>query len=38
VKRYDDLASRIGAAVEAYSAEVKDRSFPTQDQTYRAKP
>lgn len=38
VKRYDDLASRIGAAVEGYAAEVKDRSFPTQDQTYRAKP
>ena len=38
VKRYDDLASRIGAAVESYAAEVKARAFPTPDQTYRPKP
>ncbi len=38
VKRYDDLASRIGAAVETYATEVRDRSFPTADQTYRPKP
>jgi 3-methyl-2-oxobutanoate hydroxymethyltransferase len=37
VKRYDDLASRIGAAVEAYAGEVRARSFPTADQTYRPK-
>jgi len=37
VKRYDDLASRIGAAVEAYAGEVRARSFPTEDQTYRPK-
>ena len=37
VKRYDDLASRIGAAVETYASEVRDRSFPTEDQTYRQK-
>ncbi|MDQ3143645.1 MAG: 3-methyl-2-oxobutanoate hydroxymethyltransferase [Pseudomonadota bacterium] len=37
VKRYDDLASRIGAAVESYAEEVRDRSFPTADQTYRPK-
>ncbi|GAA4033479.1 3-methyl-2-oxobutanoate hydroxymethyltransferase [Sphingomonas rosea] len=37
VKRYDDLASRIGAAVETYAQEVKARSFPTADQTYRPK-
>jgi 3-methyl-2-oxobutanoate hydroxymethyltransferase len=37
VKRYDDLASRIGAAAAAYAAEVRDRSFPTVDQTYRPK-
>jgi 3-methyl-2-oxobutanoate hydroxymethyltransferase len=37
VKRYDDLASRIGAAVETYASEVRSRSFPTADQTYRPK-
>jgi 3-methyl-2-oxobutanoate hydroxymethyltransferase len=34
VKRYDDLASRIGEAVESYAAEVRSRAFPTADQTY----
>jgi 3-methyl-2-oxobutanoate hydroxymethyltransferase len=37
VKRYDDLASRIGEAVSAYAGEVRARSFPTADQTYRPK-
>ena len=37
VKRYDDLAARIGQAVEAYAGEVRARSFPTADQTYRPK-
>ena len=37
VKRYDDLATRIGEAVEAYAGEVRSRSFPTADQTYRPK-
>jgi 3-methyl-2-oxobutanoate hydroxymethyltransferase len=37
VKRYDDLASRIGQAVETYAGEVRSRSFPTADQTYRPK-
>src|SRR6185369_14019122 len=37
VKRYDDLAVRIGEAVAAYAAEVRERSFPTADQTYRPK-
>jgi len=37
VKRYDDLAARIGEAAAAYAAEVRDRSFPTADQTYRPK-
>jgi 3-methyl-2-oxobutanoate hydroxymethyltransferase len=37
VKRYDDLASRIGAAVESYAGDVRARSFPTSDQTYRPK-
>ena len=37
VKRYDDLAARIGEAVESYAAEVRSRSFPAADQTYRPK-
>jgi 3-methyl-2-oxobutanoate hydroxymethyltransferase len=37
VKRYDDLASRIGAAAGAYADEVRSRTFPTSDQTYRPK-
>ena len=37
VTRYDDLAARIGEAAAAYAAEVRDRSFPTADQTYRPK-
>ena len=38
VKRYDDLAARVGQAVETYAAEVRERRFPTADQTYRPKP
>ncbi|HEY6048622.1 MAG TPA: 3-methyl-2-oxobutanoate hydroxymethyltransferase [Sphingomicrobium sp.] len=38
VKRYDDLASRIGEAARSYAEEVRARSFPTPDQTYRPKP
>src|SRR5437763_16289398 len=37
VKRYDDLAARIGEAARAYAEEVRARSFPTAEQTYRAK-
>jgi 3-methyl-2-oxobutanoate hydroxymethyltransferase len=37
VKRYDDLATRIGEAARAYAEEVRARSFPTTDQTYRPK-
>jgi 3-methyl-2-oxobutanoate hydroxymethyltransferase len=37
VKRYDDLATRIGDAARIYADEVRARSFPTADQTYRAK-
>ncbi len=37
VKRYDDLAARIGDAAAAYAGEVRARSFPTADQTYRPK-
>jgi 3-methyl-2-oxobutanoate hydroxymethyltransferase len=38
VKRYDDLASRIGAAAQAYAEEVRARRFPTPEQTYRPAP
>ena len=37
VKRYDDLAARIGEAAATYAAEVRSRSFPTPDQTYKPK-
>ena len=37
VKRYDDLAARIGDAARDYAQEVRSRSFPTADQTYRTK-
>jgi 3-methyl-2-oxobutanoate hydroxymethyltransferase len=37
VKRYDDLAGRITDAARLYAEEVRDRSFPTVDQTYRPK-
>ena len=36
VKRYDDLAARISAAAEAYAGEVRARTFPGEEQTYRA--
>jgi len=35
VKRYDDLAGRIGAAAAAYAADVRARSFPGIEQVYR---
>lgn len=37
VKRYDDMAGRIGAAAEAYAAEVRTRAFPGAEQVYAAK-
>jgi 3-methyl-2-oxobutanoate hydroxymethyltransferase len=37
VKRYDDLAGRISAAVEAYAAEVRSRDFPGAEQVYPAR-
>jgi 3-methyl-2-oxobutanoate hydroxymethyltransferase len=37
VTRYDDLAERISEAAKTYAAEVRARSFPTADQTYRPK-
>jgi len=37
VKRYADLASEIGAAAATYREEVRARTFPTSEQTYRPK-
>lgn len=37
VKRYDDLATRIGEAAKAYAEEVRARAFPTAEQVYRPK-
>ena len=37
VKRYDNLAELIGKAAETYAAEVRSRTFPSADQTYRPK-
>jgi 3-methyl-2-oxobutanoate hydroxymethyltransferase len=37
VKRYADLASEIGGAASKYREEVRARSFPTDEQTYRPK-
>ena len=37
VKRYADLAGEIGEAAAKYAADVRDRSFPTDEQTYRPK-
>ncbi|WP_448657349.1 3-methyl-2-oxobutanoate hydroxymethyltransferase [Sphingomonas sp. CJ99] len=37
VKRFDDLAGRISAAVETYAADVRARRFPGDEQIYRPK-
>lgn len=37
VKRYDDMAGRISAAVQTYAAEVRERSFPGAEQIYTPK-
>ena len=37
VKRYDDLAGRISAAVETYASEVRSRDFPGVEQVYPAR-
>jgi 3-methyl-2-oxobutanoate hydroxymethyltransferase len=37
VKRFDDLAGRISAAVETYAADVRSRAFPGPEQTYAPK-
>jgi 3-methyl-2-oxobutanoate hydroxymethyltransferase len=36
VKRFDDLASRIGDAAATYAADVRSRAFPGEEQIYRA--
>ena len=37
VKRYDDMASRIGDAAARYAQEVRDRAFPGPEQVYPPK-
>jgi len=37
VKRYDNLAERISEAAAHYAQEVRARSFPTDEQIYKAK-
>ena len=37
VKKYEQLADRIDAAVAQYAADVRARAFPTVDQTYQPK-
>ena len=37
VKRYDELAERIGVAARRYASEVRERSFPASEQTYPPK-
>ncbi|MCD2322637.1 3-methyl-2-oxobutanoate hydroxymethyltransferase [Sphingomonas sp. IC-56] len=37
VKKFDDLAGRISAAVETYAADVRSRTFPGPDQVYAAR-
>src|SRR3954468_15164967 len=37
VKRYEDFAGRIEAAVSVYAGEVRSRAFPDEGQIYRSK-
>lgn len=37
VKKFDDMAGRISAAVEQYATDVRARSFPGDEQVYRSK-
>ena len=37
VKKFDDMAGRISAAVETYAADVRSRAFPGPDQVYAAR-
>lgn len=38
VKKYDDMAGRISAAVATYAEQVRARDFPGPEQTYAPKP
>ncbi len=37
VRKFDDLAGRISAAVETYATDVRSRAFPGDEQVYRPK-
>lgn len=37
VRKFDDMAGRISAAVESYAGAVRDRSFPGEEQVYKPK-
>ena len=37
VKKYEDIAAVIENTVKRYAAEVRDRSFPGEEQTYQPK-
>ncbi|KQS01862.1 3-methyl-2-oxobutanoate hydroxymethyltransferase [Sphingomonas sp. Leaf357] len=37
VKKFDDMAGRISAAVETYASDVRSRTFPGPEQTYQPK-
>ncbi|SEJ31775.1 ketopantoate hydroxymethyltransferase [Sphingobium sp. AP50] len=37
VKRYDNIAETIGNAAQRYAADVRGRTFPTEEQVYRPK-
>ena len=37
VKRYDNLAEQISNAAKTYADEVRSRTFPSADETYRPK-
>ena len=37
VKRFENIAATISAAAESYAADVRARSFPTEEQVYRPK-
>ena len=37
VKRYEDIAGIIGKTVATYAEEVRNRSFPSEEQTYQPK-
>jgi 3-methyl-2-oxobutanoate hydroxymethyltransferase len=37
VKRYADMAALVGDAAQSYASDVRDRSFPTAEQTYAPK-